>query len=247
MEKEISELKVNLLEVTGDTLTVRQGKAEDPREFVKKLDIVGTLDSPKRFAEKRSGTFDPLKTHVIANREKGTILLVINETDKHATTVLGKIEQTEWLKKLNINTTKQYGLKELAQLLKTYVMFFADTAQESGESICMVIVSALRNFSAKINTEIVDKTGDRGELTKLFERKMESHNIPESFYLKMPIFKGFNEVEFKVDICFQCRDAAVYAWLESNELTKLIQNLANEAIDAQISSEILNQFVVIEE
>ena len=247
MENKATDIMVNAMNLNGDTLTILQGRAEEPREFKTKIALSGNLDSPLRFIQNRMETIPPMHTHVVANREKGTITLVINESDKHSTTVLGKLVETEYIKKLNINENKQYSLKDLAQLLKTNVMHFADTTLETGESICMVIVSSLRNFQAKINTEIVDKTGDRGELTKMFDRKMENHNIPESFILKMPIFKGLKEVEFKVDICFQVRDAAVYAWLESNELRKLTVAMADAAIDEQLTNDFFEPFVIIEE
>ena len=226
---------------------VREGVAESPRQFQQKVTIAGVLNSPTKYFQKRKDRLIEKTCHLLVNREKQWIKLVVNEEDKHGAEIIGTLETSSYIKRMFINEDKQFNLTDMAQMLKKNIMFFADKSTESGESICLALVAALRNFSATINTSVADKSNDRGEMQKLFDRSVQNHNIPESFVLKIPVFKGATESEFKVEICFQVRDASISAWLESNELRMLQAQLIDIAINAEVSVFEESNIVVIEQ
>ena len=80
------EQKLNI-QVTGNELTIREGKALDlkPKE---KVSLSGTITAPGDYALTRASTFDKLSCNVLANYTSRTIVLTINEGDPLASLFL---------------------------------------------------------------------------------------------------------------------------------------------------------------
>lgn len=195
-------------------IIVREGDALIIRE-TKKVQLEGTVSAPSEFYKKRKSEHHVLGSHVLFNKDKGTIVLIVDEKDYYHTTVTGTLEEAIDLKKFGINTTKTFTVKELMTFLKMNRFHFLD------KDANMKIVNNLQKFSANVTQALVDESSTRGDMTQSLAVKVTT-NLDLNFSLKMPIYKGFKEHKFQVEICFEIRDKAVSIWLESVELKELM-------------------------
>lgn len=202
----------NLPFVAGEKeLVIRTGEAEKIM-YPNKVRLSGVISAPALFYAKRKTLHDPNKCHVVFDKQKGVIRLVVDEqANERNYEVIGEITENKDLEEFAINSGQTFTIKELMQTLKFNRVHFADKDDNAK------IVLALQNFKAKIEKTLEDSSNLRGNETKTSITKME-HELQESFMLKMPIFKGGEEKTFRVDVCVQVSDGSVVVWLESRDL-----------------------------
>ena len=103
----------------------------------------------------------------------------------------------------------------------------------------MQLVSILKNFKAKVNQDIERIKEENGSKTDNFSQIVDS-NLPKSFKLNIPLFRGFACEEIEVEI---------YADVDGRDVTlSLISAGANEAIEEyknRVIDEELKQIVGI--
>lgn len=128
---------------------------------------------------------------------------------------------------INVCEGRTFSLKDLASLLKMNRLYFADRDQ------CNVIVESLNKFKASITIDTEQNKDSRGNNKQMYDKKIQSE-LPQIFTLKMPIFLGFPEYIFTVDLCFDTTDATVRIWLESIELQEIIMRERKIIIDAEL-------------
>ena len=185
--------------------------------------MVGGIQAPADFADKRNATFDPKYAHVIADYTERTIILVINEADLdpefciEGGTVTGKIEIYPILAELGINEGKEYNNRSLFDSLKFLSRFFDN--KEAHKQL----LHSLITFNAKVNTKLKDEQDFAGKAALELILEIE-HDIPLSFVLEMPIFGNTDRTKFKVDIRVAGRGSSVYFWLESVDLEELAES-----------------------
>lgn len=95
----------------------------------------------------------------------------------------------------------------------------------------MTLIAKLRNFEAKVNSDIESKDDLRGNSRALRAQAVES-NIPADFNLIIPIFKGSDVERFKVEIIINPSDLTCA--LMSPESEELIYSLKREVISNEI-------------
>jgi hypothetical protein len=97
--------------------------------------------------------------------------------------------------------------------------------------IAMNLVSELRNFKAKVNKTIEEKSDDRANYANLREQVVNS-NIPESFNLTVPLFVGFKPVIFAVEVIIDPDDfnCALISPDAADEMRKLKEVTMDEQI-----------------
>lgn len=217
----------NKIEITANgpgELVIREGKAieiHEPRNLI----IDGVLDSPYRYLEKRVQAFPETQCHVIVNREKLTIKLVVDERHHVQTVIAGSLQLHPDFKKLGINNGEYLTAFELADKFKMNRSLFEN------QSAAMDIVHKLKNFKARVDKEIEKSTNDKGNVRLLLDQVVNS-NLPDSFKLNVPLFKGFPKEVIEVEIN-----------VNANDLTcTLISPVANDLIqfhrDGAINSEL---------
>ena len=218
----------------GDVV-IREGKAVtliDPKK-PKKIALVGVIQAPADFVDKRSTTFDEKYAHVVANYTDRTIVLVINESDLdpqfciEGGTVTGKIELYPILDYLQINGRKEYSHRDLFDSLKFLGRFFEN--KEAHQAL----LKSLTHFNAKVNTKLKDENDFSGKAAIEVLQEIE-HEIPLSFVMNMPIFGNTDASKFKVDIRLAGRGSSVYFWLESVELDELTEAKTISLFEAQL-------------
>lgn len=204
-------------------LVIRHGDAAPIREK-DPLEINGNINAPAEYVKFRKP--DPKITHLIFDFDSKKISLFVDENNELKDVITGQIKTNPFLTQFCINTDKRFSLKSLASVLKRLRYFFKDKEAN------MEIVSRLMNFSGKFEEFIEAQDNQRGDKLDTHSIKMVQNEIPQSFVLSIPVFKGEESREFQVDILFEKRDKSLSLWLESPELNEIelseVERIFNE-------------------
>lgn len=230
----MSENKINLVvpkDYNGTPIEVvlREGKAPvalDQKE-PKKVSIAGTIDAPSKWLEKRVELIDQQKTHIVVNRDKMGIAMTIDETNYYQTEIGGILQPSKEMQEFGINAEKRWDPIKLSQFFKMHRAFFKDKSQN------MTLVSTLKNFKAKVNQDIERSREENGSRTDNYSQVVDS-NLPSSFKLNIPLFKGFSCEEIEVEIYADVDGREVSLSLVSAGANEAIEEYKNKVIDEQL-------------
>jgi hypothetical protein len=245
----MSENKLNLVlpkDYNGTPIEVvlREGEAAcqlEPKE-PEKIDIRGTIESPLRWLEKRIELINQKACNIMVSRDNMAIRLRIDETDYYQANILGTLESSKEMREFGINTEKTWEPQKLSQFLKMHRAFFTDKSQN------MVLVSTLKNFKAKVNQDIERSKEDNGSKTDNYSQVVDS-NLPKSFKVSIPLFKGFANEEIEVEIYADVDGRDVSLSLVSAGANEAIEEYKNSVIDDQLEAikAIAPDIVIIEQ
>lgn len=196
-----------------------------------KVKIDGTIGAPFEFLLKRFDQPDQInqkRCHIIVDREDITILLVINEHDEYIKgTVKGTLEFYPKFVEFGINTGKVWTPQQLGMFFKMNRSFFADRAEN------MRLVNELMNFTATVNNKIERAAKENGDRTDNFSQVVNS-NLPASFKLTMPIFKGTPAETIEVETFAQINGREVSFILLSPGAQASLEEIRDKAVDEQL-------------
>jgi hypothetical protein len=205
-----------------------------PAETFKKpprlLEINGTMGSIYEFLGSRheTPTYDLKTSRIEVDREKLRMTLYINERDPYTSgQVSDNLTLTKVFKEFRINTSEQLTPQQMAQLFKMFRSYFPDRKE------AMWLISELQNFSARVDQTIEKERRTNGSMKDNFSAVVHS-NIPESFTLKMPIFKGMPEETFEVEFYATVNGRDAYLALVSPTANELVTIMADKAFNEQI-------------
>ena len=202
-----------------NTLTLLKGEAPKRLDDLKpvKIDIVGSISAPLNFLQKRVGDIDQHKSHILVNRDSAMITLIVAEDDAYNQgTVKGTLKYSDIFVKLGINTEKEWQPERLGQFLKLNRSFF-ESREEN-----LAVVSALKQFNAKVNQSLQRETNEKGNRALSFRQVVDS-NIPEKFRLKIPVFSGGELHSIEVE---------TYANVDGQDVTIMLQSAgANDVLE----------------
>lgn len=176
-------------------IVIRTGEALPLRE-PQHVEVAGNIDAPARWIESKFEFKDECfqnKSTVYVGRENGNIMLAQDEANYYGVSVAGSLELSKEYKAFAINGGNYYPSQKLADFLKMHRSCFA-SKQEA-----MNLVATLYKFEAKVNTQIKDADDRKGNVTKLREQVVQS-NLPDSFTLCIPIFKGLPKQTIEVEV-----------------------------------------------
>ena len=209
------------------TIEVLTGASLEPKE-PKKVEILGTLDAPLRWLEKRVSEIDQKKAHVIVDRENMSIVLVIGERDFYRTVISGKLQLHPTFLKFGINQGNYRTPVEMSELIKMNRSYFEN------RQTAMELVSLLRNFKAKINKEVeADIDLKKGDRRVLVAQKIDS-NLPDSFKIIVPVFKGHKPSVIECETYFNPDDLT--CTLVSPQANDKVEEIKDGEIDKVVSS-----------
>lgn len=232
----MSENKINLVvpkDYNGSPIEVilREGQAAmqlDPKEPLK-VSISGTIDAPFRWLEKRVELINQKSANIIVNRDKMGLALTIEETSYYQTKIGGILQPSKEMQEFGINTEKKWEPIKLSQFFKMHRAFFKDKTEN------MMLVSVLKNFKAKVNQDIERSKEENGSKTDNYSQVVDS-NLPKSFKLNIPLFKGFASEEIEVEIYADVDGRDVSLALVSAGANEAIEEYKNRVIDEQIEN-----------
>lgn len=231
---EAEKLQVNLGKDTNHAeLVIREGaavKVLEPKAPIKQ-ELSGVIGVPYEYLLKRvdSGQFEQERSHLIVNREKISLSLVINEHDEYTRGVItGKLEHHPKFLAFGINSGRVWTPTELGMFFKMNHSFFTDRATN------MKLVHELKNFTATINNKIEKSVKESGDRTDHFAQVVNS-NLPESFTLVLPIFKGTAPETLEVETFAQVNGREVSFVLISPGAQAVLETIRDSVIDEQLT------------
>lgn len=240
----MEETKYNFTLPEGATeLVIREGaapRALDPKEPVK-IDISGVIESPLRWLEKRVELINQKAANILVNRDNMRIRLLIDEANYYQSSIVGTLEASKEMKEFGINTEKKWEPIKLSQFIKMHRAFFTDKSQN------MTLVHTLKSLKAKVNQDIERSKEENGSKTDNYSQVVDS-NLPKSFKLSIPLFKGFACEEIEVEIYADVDGRDVSLSLVSAGANEAIEEYKNKVIDEQLDSirDIAPDIVIIE-
>lgn len=195
---EAEKLQINLAPgMSTAEVVIREGEAIkqlDPKAPVK-TEIVGTIGTILEYLKKRvnAGQFKQTECFITVDRESVKMTLTINEADAYKRgTVVSKLQFNPQFVKFGINTDKVWTPADLGLFFKMNRTFFPDRKDN------MELVSRLMNFNGTVNATIDRDIKMNGSRTDNFAQVVNS-NLPESFTLRIPIFKGLPPETLEVE------------------------------------------------
>lgn len=242
------ENKIVLAEGVGE-LAIRTGKTLDQRE-PNVIIIEGDIESVSEFLLKRynvasegelKGTLpktvkgygqqfvDAEKAVVLADFDKGVIVLKLDPESFYGTVITAKLEESKELQLFNINEQVEMSREDLIKLFRFNKIHFADRQK------CEDLIKALQKFSAKAYVDFAKEDDNRGNVQAMVNKKVET-GIPSGFTLSIPIFRGQAPETVPVEICLDVVGTRVVFWFESVELTELIETRKAEIFQKQLAS-----------
>lgn len=226
---------------TGEVLTIYEGKVLDQKP-PEKISIVGDIKSVSSFLSVRKergvGTqgIDISKSVVIVDKKGLTIELLIDPENYYGASVLAKLEKSDELAPFHINQNKTFSKEELVKLIKFNKIYF-DAPTKHAEMLL-----AFQKISSTVNIRANDSADDRGNKERAFVKEVTS-NAPTEFILNIPIFKGFDAVRFRVEVCLDVTEGSARFWFESVELHELMQTTIDVIFNEELKS--AQGFVII--
>lgn len=240
---------VNIPEGTTQAeIIVREGEAAkvlDPKPPVK-IDLSGVIGAPLGFLESRrydSEQIDPMRCHVLVDREQVSITLITNENDEYKRgRIVGKLTTHPKFAEFGINAGKGWEPNELGQFFKMNRAFFPDKAAS------MKLVTELKNFDATVNSRIEKQKSEKGDFKDNYSGVVMS-NLPEAFTLQIPIFKGMPAETIEVEFYASVNGRDVTLQLVSPGACQLLEDLRDRIIDAQVTGiqKLCPEMVIIEQ
>lgn len=176
----------------GKDMVIRFGDAL-PLKEPKYVSINGTIDAPARWVEKRKDDIVSADAHVLVDRDRMTITLNTDENSAYMDQIVGTLTLSTEMQEFGINTGEYMSCFDMADRIKQLRTYF-ETQQDA-----MKLVSELRNFKAKVDKELELSDDKRGNQKILRAQTVES-NLPKSFNVNMPIFKGTEKRTFEVEV-----------------------------------------------
>lgn len=227
-------------------LVLREGVAPkelDPKAPVK-TKLNGVIGAVVEYLTKRinTGQFAQKDCHILVNRENIEITLIINEADEYKRgEIVGKLGYNPKFVEFGINGGKIWTPTELGTFIKMNRAFFADRSEN------MKLVSCLMNFTADVNNKIDRAVKENGNRTDNFAQVVNS-NLPESFTIQMPIFKGMQPETIEVETFAQVNGREVAFVLLSPGAQATLEDLRDKVIDEQLKQirEIAPEIAIIE-
>lgn len=224
-------------------VVLREGAAPEQLEIKEpeKVMIDGTIDAPYRWLEKRIDLINQKSSNIIVNRDNMWIILTINETNYYQDVITGVLQPSKEMVEFGINTDKKWEPIKLSQFLKMHRAFFTDKSQN------MMLVSTLKNFKAKVNQDIERSKEENGSKVDNYSQVVDS-NLPKSFKLNIPLFKGFACEEIEIEIYADVDGRDVSLSLVSAGANEAIEEYKNKVIDEQLEQirQIAPDIVIIE-
>jgi len=244
----MSESKLNVVvpkDYNGTPIEVvlREGEAPELLEIKEpeKVVISGTIDTPFRWLEKRIELINQKASNIIVNRDVMGIALTVDETNYYQSDIRGELKTSKEMMEFGINTEKKWEPIKLSKFLKMHRAFFTDKSQN------MMLVSTLKNFKAKVNQDIERSKEENGSKVDNYSQVVDS-NLPKSFKLNIPLFKGFANEEIEVEIYADVDGRDVSLSLVSAGANEAIEEYKNKVIDEQLDAirQIAPDIVIIE-
>lgn len=234
MEDQKEKVVVNIANYDGKDpieVIIRNGEAASQPEPLatrapESINVSGVISTPLDWLVKRVDTIDQLKANIQVNREKMMITLTVEERDAYLKSkIVGTVAVTETYEHFGINDSQTGWIPaKLGQFLRLNRGVFEDRQE------CMMLVSQLKNFTAKAKAEIQKQRDPSGSTADVYRQEVES-NLPKSFTVNLAIFKGTAKQAIEVEFDHYLKDGEVFLQLVSPGANELAESYRDQCID----------------
>ncbi|MDV4025576.1 hypothetical protein CMT52_14670 [Elizabethkingia anophelis] len=228
------ENKLNInLSSDNNYSTLLIGEALTPKE-PERLSVSGDFTAVGNYLKIKKQTANrlqeirPENAIVICDYDNLTIQLQTNPNDTFSTIITGKAEYSKEYKDFGINQSKFFNREQLIKLFRFNRRYFPNKEENAN------LLGAYQNFTASVNKNIADNSDLRGNKISHLQKTVRT-DLPESFVVEIPVFKGEAPVSFPVEICIEDNDSGVRFWFESVELDELIQEKKEYMFSRELS------------
>ena len=222
-------LNLTIEKPEGGQLSIYTGQALPLRE-PNEVDISGNIHTLNNFLKVRKSEgagiqkVDVKTALVTVDYNTKSISFQSNPESVYQTIIESDLEPTVELEQFSINKNKTFTKEELIKLFRHSRLFFRDPAKHTE------IMDAFQKLNTHVSIGNNESQDTRGNKEKEF-KKFVTTNAPTEFVLKIPIFQGFDSVEFRVEICLDVTEGSARFWFESVELTEIMQTQVKKIID----------------
>lgn len=203
---------------------IRHGEAMPVRE-PQSVEVQGQIDTVSEYLSKRD--VDTKDSYLKANMNEGVLLLVENASSYYTNKIHGFIEPSREISEWKINSEHDWSTQDLATFMKKHIHHFYD--KKEGREL----VSSLMNFEGKVEKEIQDQNDQKGNVKYKYAQAVQ-HNLPGTFWLSIPIFRGQEKQKFEVEVIVDSKDYSCN--LISNELYEMSDNFIEERIGKELEA-----------
>lgn len=234
METQSNKVEVHIDNYTGSKpveVIFREGvagKALDEKAPLS-IDVTGVITNPVSWLEKRVDLIDQHNANVLVERDEMKITLTVNEDEPYLKAqIIGKAEFSKIFIDFGINDPqKGWTPAKLGQFLRLNRALFNDKEE------CMKLVSSLKNFTAKAKSEIEKQRDPSGSRADVYRTQVES-NLPKSFTICLPIFKGKEKTTIDVEFDHYLSEGEVFLQLVSPGAKEMADEWKDRVIDDEI-------------
>lgn len=224
-KKGFAEQLGEVMATNGGDFNITFGEAATPLPLHEETPVrlSGILDTPARWLEARgTGLVDGLKSYVMIDRENLTITLITEERDHFKNELVGKLTYHPAFLKFGINTETYITAAAMADKIKMNRAFFEN------KQVAMNLVTQLRDFKAEVERQIEKRDDKRGNYADV-KLQTVSSNLPPSFQMILPIFKGEKAKRLEVEVYIEPENLT--CTLISPEANEEMELLRDTAID----------------
>ena len=219
------EAKEGVLKIIHETLPTQKLETVHEEEHVS---LEGTIKAPANFWEKRADQVEKLKAHVKFSYRNRTIILVTEENfSKLGEEVTGTLIINPEFNGFGINVEKMFKVNDLIKHVRMSKYLFQD------KDVHTKILKSLKDFTAKVETEIKKVNDSRGNIEDVFKVTMTS-NAELNFNILAPVFIGEPAKSINVEICCQADNSEVKFWFESTDLINLLKQDSESIINKEL-------------
>lgn len=184
-----------------------------------KVEFTGHITSPANYFEQRLAEekFDCTVSHVEIDKRNLSITLIEDETSEIANRISGKLSIDPDLLAFKISPITQVhdrSKSDFVRFLNLNKRFFSNKEEHKK------LINGLAEFAYKREVNGESKDDLKGSFRELYEQKLKA-SINLSFTLVIPIFDGYEEKKFKVDIIPNITDGSVSFSMDSVEVAEI--------------------------
>lgn len=230
-----NKVEVNITNYTGSKpieVILREGMAPKALDVKapEKIDVTGVITNPVSWLEKRVDMIDQHNANVLVERDAMKITLTVDEQDAYKKAqIIGTAEYSKIYKDFGINDPQSgWTPAKLGQFLRLNRALFQDKEE------CMKLVSSLKNFTAKAKSEIEKQRDPSGSRADVYRTQVES-NLPKTFAVCLPIFKGKEKTTIDVEFDHYLTDGEVFLQLVSPGAKEMADEWRDRVIDEEIA------------
>lgn len=231
----LKEVALKAMEIGKVEVEIREGEALELKHPIRPL-VRGRFTTPSEYMKQRQQEFTIEKSLAIFDVEARTIELESDTRDHYSVSIIGSLKESMEWGAIGVNQGKKWRPEELSKFLRLRRSWFENVADHAG------LVSQLRNIKAKINKMMEENSDLKGNRTENYNVAVES-NLPESFKLKIPVFKGMPPVSFTVEFVVSGETGELIFELESVEAQENIDALVENLFKTE--EEIINKLATV--